>query len=208
MATKERAFQEIKLSSEHKVNCWCIDIPQDMDGIASYVHAVKFKGIGSWYNPATLGLTLKGLGSLTKLWVFGTVIPDEVPAQISRGEFGREITTLTILFPPCTLATIVSMILSLPDLKTLCVTANGIVSGEPLSTHPASPQKGPLDLLQLRGDVSGLVEALAKFRFISRRLSLGVYIPGIEQLITCSSETVVELNLCGMWFLGISRQQK
>jgi len=65
------------------------------------------------------------------------------------------------------------MVLSLPNLKVLGINAAGFESEEPLSTH----RRGALDLLQLRGYLSGLGETLAKSRFTSRRLSLDVRNP-------------------------------
>ena len=59
-------------------------------------------------------------------------------------------------------------ILSLPNLKVLCIMAAKFELEEPFSTHYAPPQKGPLDLLELRGDVGGLGETLTESRLSSR----------------------------------------
>ena len=174
--SQRRAFQEIKFFSEGEVDYGCTGILRDPDGIASYVHAVRFEGINSWNDPATFGRALKNLGSLTTLWVTRTEIPDELPDQI----------------------------LSLPNLKVLRIMAAKFEPKEPLPTHPAPPQKGPLDWLELRGDVSGLGETLAKSRLTSRRLSLALRIAGIEQLIVHSSKTVVELKLYGTCYMHSS----
>jgi hypothetical protein len=124
------------------------------------------------------------------------MIPDELPGHILRGEFGKGINILYLWFPCCALATMMSII-SLPNLKELSIGNAGITSEEPLPTHPVTPQRGPLDLLQLHGQVGGVGETLAKSRFISRHLSLDVHIPSIEQLIILFSEAVVELTLHG-----------
>jgi len=167
---QQRAFQEIKFFSEDEVNRWCTGILRDPDGIASYVRVVRFEGITSWNDPATFGRAIKTLGSLTELWVSWTEIPDELPG----------------------------IILSLPNLNVLSITTAMFEWKEPLSTRPTPLKKGPLDLLELRGYVGGLGETLAKSRLIYRRLSLASHIPGMEQLIVDSSETVVELKLYGM----------
>jgi len=198
--SQQRAFEKIGFYSEDEMDRWCTNVAQGSDGLFSYVRHIALEEIASWNDPAAPGRVLKNLGSLKTLWVCYSAIPDELPAQILRGEFGKEITTLYIGAPPCALAPIVSIILSLPNLKRLCVDAYGIEPGEPLSTHPVSLQKGPLDFLDINGDTCGLGEALAKSRLTSRHLSLGVNAPGVKQLIMRSSETVVGLNLYGVWF--------
>jgi len=179
---------------------WCTNVSQGSDGLSSYVRHVTFEHIASWNDPVAPGRVLKNLGSLTSLRVSESVIPNELPAQISRGEFGKEITILHIFWPRCTLAPIVSMILSLPNLKTLCIMGYVIDSGGPLPTHPVALQKEPLDFLTMCGDMCGLGEALVRSRLTSRRLSLEVCSPSVKQLIMRSSETVVELRLDGVWF--------
>jgi hypothetical protein len=100
------------------------------------------------------------------------------------------------------------MILSLPDLKELSVEECPDTMEGPLPTYSVTPQRGPLDSLELHGEVVGIGEALAKSRFISSRLSLDVDITGVEQLLMLSSEIVVELELHGVWFLRILRPSR
>ena len=195
------------IESEYEAHLWCKNVSQESDGISSFVHFAHFIGIPWWNEPALFGRVLKGLTSLTSLWVFDTGIPDELQDRISRGELGKEITTLGFLFPLCTHATIMSLVLSLPSLKKLVVQGNGLTSEEPLPIHTATPHGGPLDRLQLRGDVSGVGETLVKSRFMSRRLIFDLSIPCAEQLIALSAETMAELQLYGVWFLWIFRQQ-
>jgi len=89
---------------------------------------------------------------LTELWVSRTEIPDELLGQI----------------------------LSLPNLKALCIMAAKFESEGPFLTHSAPPQKGPLDLLEFRGDVGGLGETLTESRLTSHRLSFVVRIQSVE----------------------------
>jgi len=205
--SQQRAFKCIVIESEHEAHLWCKNISQESDGISSFVHFAHFISIPWWNEPALFGRVLKGLTSLTSLWVFDTGIPDELQDCISRGELGKEITTLGFLFPLCTHATMMSLVLSLPNLKKLVVQGNGLTSEELLPMHTATPCGGPLDRLQLRGDVNGVGETLVKYQFMSRRLILDLSIPCAEQLIVLSAETVVELQLYGVWFLWIFRQQ-
>jgi hypothetical protein len=130
--------------------------------------------------------------------MYETEIPEEFPGHISHGEFGKGITTLYLQYTYCTLVTVTSMILSLPDLKRLCVEECQDIEEEPLPAYSVAPQRGPLDSLELLGYVGGVGETLAKFRFISSRLSLDADITSVEQLLICSSETVIELQFHGV----------
>jgi len=185
------------------VKRWCTDIPRDSDGISSYVRHVIFEEIYSWTEPTLLCRLLGSLSSLTALSMFKVEIPDEFPGHLSRGEFGKGITTLYLRSLSSTVETLTLMILSLPNLKELHIEDCEDVPEGPLPTYPATPQRGPLDSLELHGDdMDEIGETLAKFRFTSRRLTLDVYISGIEQLLLLSSEMVVELTLRGVWFFS------
>jgi len=196
--SQQRALERIKFRSEAQVSRWCTDFPQDPEGIVSYVHVAEFAGIGSWYDPTIFGRALKSLGSLTELWVSKTGIPDELPGQITRGELGKEITVLRFWWSSCTLATVMSVILSLPSLDVLSIAHPGVESKGPLQSHPVASQRTPLDLLGLWGNVGGIGKALTKSGFTFRRLSLDVDLSGVEQLIVLSSETMVKLTLYGV----------
>jgi hypothetical protein len=195
--SQRRVLSTIPFSSEDKVNRWCTDIPRDSDGISSYVRHVKIHNIFRWAEPALFSRMLGTLSSLTTLRMYSTEIPDELPAHISRGEFGKGITTLYLRCEYCKLATVTSMILSLPDLKELSVVCEGELE-EPFLTDSVTPQREPLDSLELLGYVGGIGEALAEYRFISNRLFLDIDITGMDQLLMLSSETVVELELRGV----------
>ena len=203
--SQQRVLGIITFSSEGKVKCWCTEIPRDSNGISSYVRHVNIEEIYSWVEPALLSRMLGSLNSLTALSIFTTQIPDELPGHISRGEFGKGITALDLCIPYCTFATLISTILSLPDLEELCVGECEAVPEGPLPTYPVTPQRRPLDFLELYGSVDGIGEALTKSRFTSSHLSLDVGITDVEQLLLLSSETVVELYLRGAWSLWILR---
>ena len=196
--SQRRAFDTMSFSSEDKINRWCTDIPRDSDGISSYIHHVSIEDISSWAEPALFSRILDILSSLTTLLVSETEIPDELPGHISRGELGKGITTLYLCFSHCTVTTLASMILSLPDLKELSVEYCGVTLEEPLPAYSATPQRGPLNSLELHGYMEGVGEALARLRLISSHLSLHLHIPDIEQLLMISSETVVKLQLHGV----------
>ena len=205
--SQQRVLATISFRSEGEVKRWCTDIPRDSDGISSYVCHVDLVGIYFWTEPALLSRMLGSLNSLAALSIYGMVIPDELPGRISQGELGKGITTLDLHLSYCTLATLTSMILSLPSLKELSVEDliedyEAMMPNEPFSTYSVTPERGPLDSLKLYRCLDGVGEALAKFRFTSRRLDLRVDITGIKQLLLLSSEMVVELTLWGVWFFS------
>ena len=203
--SQKRVLGTIAFSSEHEVKRWCTDIPQDSDGISSYVRHVTIKRIHSWTEPGLFSRLLRSLSSLKALSMYRIEFPDEFPGHISRGEFGKGITTLHLRFLYYRLPTLTSAILSLPDLKELRVEQCKAKPGGSLPTYSITPERGPLESLELLGRVDGIGEALAKFRFTSRRLSLDVGTPNVEQLLLLSSKTVVKLRLCGAWSLWILR---
>ena len=206
--SQQRAFDTISFFSEGEVNRWCTDIPHSSDGISSYVRHLKIGGISSWAEPTLLSRMLESLSSLNTLSMDATEIPDELPGRISRGEFGNGITALHLGISSYAPATMTSMILSLPNLKELYIEDWEVMLEGPLPTHPVAPQRGPLDSLELRGWWDGVGEALAKSRLTFSRLSSDVGITGITQLLLVSSETLVELTLCGAWFLRVPRPSR
>jgi hypothetical protein len=196
--SQQRAFSAISFQSEDEVSRWCKGIPRDSDGISSYVRRVTVKYIRDWTEPVLFNRLLGTLSSLTTLSMYKTEIPDELPGHISRGEFGKGITVLYLLYQHCTLATMTSMVLSLPDLKELSIEQCRFTSEGPLPTYSITPQSRPLDSLELHGYVGGIGKALAKSRLTSNRLTMDVDTPGMEQLLMLSSEAMVELILRGV----------
>ena len=182
------------------MDLWYSDVQRGRDDrIVSYVGFAKFRGIDSWNEPTLFGRVLKGLCSLTTLEVNRCAISDGLPGQILRGEFDRGITKLCLRFPYCNLSTIASMILSLPDLKKVTVTAaSEKPSRQPLSTSIA-PQGRSLDLLELYSYSNEVAEALIQARVTSRCICLGSGISSVHWLLAISSKTLVALMLEGAW---------
>jgi len=198
LRSQQRAFEKITIRSEYKAKLWCKNISQEPDGTSSFVRIIHFMDIPSWDEPALFGRVLKGLTSLIALWASHTEIPDELRNHISRGELGKTITTLGFIFPVCTHATIMTIVLSLPSLEKLIVQDNGFMEDEPLSIHPVTSRRKPLDWLILLGYVDGVEEILVKYRFTSRHLVIDLSTPCTRQLIMLSAEVMVELNLYGV----------
>ena len=140
--------------------------------------------------------------------MYGIEIPDEFPGHISCGEFGKGITTLDLRSLCCRLPTLTSMTLSLSNLKKLRIKHYGTIPERPLPTYPVTPERGPLDLLELLGHVDEIGETLTESRLTSRHLSLDVCFTNMGRLVSLFSETVVELKLCGAWSLWILRRSE
>ena len=197
--SQQRILDSITFPSHDMVDRWYSDVQRGSDDrIVSYVGFAKFRGIDSWNEPTLFGRVLKGLCSLTTLEVNRCAISDELPGQILRGEFGRGITKLCLWIPDCNLSTIASMILSLPDLKKVTVTAaSEKPSKQPLSTS-IPPQRRSLDLLELYSYSNEVAEALIQARLTSRCICFGGAISSVHRLLATSSETLVALMLDGV----------
>ena len=176
-----------------------MNIPKNLDGIPSYVRHVQVRGIHSWENPGVFVRVLKTFSSMESLTMAGVNIPplDEVPGPVSFGEFGKALTSLTLLSQSCTLVTIMSFILSLSNLEELFIEHVGTVSEEPLSILPDTSHREPLRWLVLQGVPNALGTALVQYRFTCNSLGLDVCSHSIGQLIALSSEMLVNLSLQG-----------
>jgi hypothetical protein len=195
--SQELFFALVTFRSERSLVLWCTNIPQDPGGIPSYVRSAEFHDIHFSREPALFGRILKTFTSMTSLEI---TIAD-LPSSLPFGEFGRNIEYLVLLSPRCTVATIRALVFSLPNLESFSLF--GGVRGDPFSENPLSilphaPQRRQLVELKLYGTASGVGIALAECGFTSRKLSTSVSGAGLEQLLTLSSEVIVELQLYGM----------
>ena len=197
--SQQRILDSITFSSQDNVDRWYWDVQRGRNRVVSYVRSAKFRGIGSWIEPALFGRVLKGFCSLTTLEVDICAIPDELQDQILRGEFGRGITNLSLRLPRCDLSTVASMILPLPDLKKLTVTVIEKPPKQPSST-PIAPQRRSIDVLKLYLYANEVAEALIQARLTSRCICVGHAISSVHRVLAISSETLVALTLEGGWF--------
>ena len=206
--SQQHYFASVEFSCEDHIVRWCAKIPQDPDGIPSYVRSVRFLCIHHWREPALFGRVLKTFTSMTNLWIDETDIPqpDKVPGSVSFDEFGKEIKHLTLWSIRCPVATIVSMVLSFPNLEDFIAT--GLPSGEIPAILPHTPQRRPLASLRLYAPTCGIGPAMARCGLKSYRLSLCLSDAGLVQILTLSSRVVVELELYGMWSSRSIREQK
>ena len=136
------------------------------------------------------------------LWIANTRIPqpDQLPDSVSFGEFGKTVEFLMLSSPLCAAATIASLVLSFPNLEDFLFTGGeGEVSKMPDATLPRAAQRRPLVSLVLCGVEDRVGFAPAQCGLTSRKVSLAVCDAGLEQLLTLSSEVMVELALFGVW---------
>ena len=206
--SQECLFTVVDFSSERDLVLWCANIPQGPGGIPSYVRTVRFQDIPTWDEPALFGRVLKTFTSMTSLLTIEATVPqlDELSGSVPFGEFGKKTKFLVLMSPQCTVATIVALVFSFPNLERCFLI--GVVSEEPLSILPRAPQRGPLVSLRLHADKSGIGIALAQCGLTSRKLSLIASDDGVEQLISLSSEVIADLELYGMWPLVTLRKQR
>ena len=206
--SQECLFTVVEFSSERDLVLWYVNIPQGPGGIPSYVRTVRFQDVPTWHEPALFGRILKTFTSMTSLLMVKTTVPqlDELSGSMSFGEFGEKIKLLALTLPQCTVAMIVALVLSFPNLEDFSLT--GAVSEEPLPILPHAPQRRPLVSLRLHAARGGVGTALAQCGLASRKLSLIASDAGVEQLLTLSSEVTTDLELYGVWPLVTLKEQK
>ena len=201
--SQQRNFVSITFRSQDNVYHWLSNVQSGQNKIVPYIRSAQFRNISSWNKPTLFCRALQGFCSLTTLSVYRSMIPDELLGHISRGEFGRGITALYLEYPQCELSTIISMILSLPDLRKLVAKSGGTTSSQQPSTSSVAPCRGPFDLLGLYYGANGIAEALIQSRIASRYICLGAAISSVHQLLALSSESLKVLMLEGLWFLQV-----
>ena len=151
--SQQRHFETIYVSSARQVVLWETKIPQDPDGIVSYVRHVRFDcARRTSLEPTTFGRLLKSFKSMVSLTMQNTEIPlpEELRGPISLGEFGNGVTRLVLvheLYAPLT--AVISFIFSFPSLKELVINCINLTSYEPLPILPGASKRGPLESLIL-----------------------------------------------------------
>ena len=199
----QRHLRAVVFSVESDLARWCRNIPQDPDGIPSYVEDVLFHRICRWSDPAILVRVLKRLSRVKILRFFGTSVPcGKVQSIASSGAFGRELTSLVFICPYSAVSTLMPLISSLQNLRELRIQRS--FPGVPRSLAPEHIQiwkRGPLKSLELWGVWDQEAEYIARCGITTRELSLCMSDNMIEKIIACSSETVEKLVLRGAWFL-------
>ena len=200
--SQQHHFSHLTFARECEVVSWYTNIPQDPDGIPSYVQDVEFQTIRLWRDPTLFSRVLKCFSRVRFLTIFETgVTYDELYDVVSSGEFGRQLTSLILLLPLCTPPTLMLLITSFPNLKELIV--NGVAEVSVASTAQTPPdmvwKMGTLELLELSWVRSKVIHSIARCGITSRRINLAVGDGMTEKILANSSEAVVELIFQGTW---------
>ena len=203
--SQQRVFQRIRFVFEPGVKTWHMNTREDPDRIPSYVQSANFYSIKKWSDSALFSNVLENFSSLNQLGIHGIEITDEMAESIQSGRFGEGVTTLHVWSPICSISTVISMILSLPNLQRLFIENKGNMSGEAPPTYHATSRREPLTMLTLHGDVGEAVKALAESHFVSRRLSLSLDAETLStrQFLVLSSEILNKLTIGGVqpWYI-------
>ena len=175
---------------------WDTNISKDPDGIPSYVLRVHVLNVSYWREPALFVRVLKTFSSMESLEMVATTIPppEKLP---SFSEFGSKFTRLNLFAQSCTLATIMTFILSLQNLEDLVTDDVRITPGKPFSTLLEASHRRPLRGLLLQNTSRAFGMALVQYRLTCNSLCLNVDDCSLEQLITVSSQTMTDLSLRG-----------
>ena len=205
--SQQRMF-EFVLFMFQELDLWEFNIPQDSDGIPSYVRHVRFKyTYFSAFEPGTLARVLKTFTSMISLEIDDTSLPppDELAVPASLGEFGRSITRLTLVYVVDPVTVVASFVFSFPNLKELVIDNIDFYPNEPISIIPDTLQRGPLERFVLQDCREEDFILLAQWKLASRWLSLNPSVMGMGLLLEISSEMVTTLELIGVQLLRAFR---
>ena len=198
--SQRRYFSNLVFSAEREVFLWRANIPQELNGIPSYVRNVEFRGIHSWAEPTLFGRVLWCFRRIRTLTIYEAEAPaSEIDKIVARSEFGKEVTSLAFVVPgSATVSGLMGLALSCPKLQFLELTQ---LDSEPPSSIPLDKtwQGGPLRSLKLFILHGKDINLLASCGITSHKLGLHIYDPMVEKVITLSSETMNELLLRGSW---------
>ena len=204
--SQRRYFSNLVFSTEREVFLWRANIPQELNGIPSYVRNVEFRGIHSWAEPTLFGWVLRCFRRIRTLTIYETEAPpSEIDKIVARSEFGKEVTSLTFIVPFSATVPLMGLALSCPKLQNLELTQTDF---EPPSSIPLDKtwQGGPLRSLRLFILDGEGIDLLASCGITSHKLDLHIADERIEDVIASSSETVRELVLRGLRLLELYGQ--
>ena len=195
--SQQRNFEFVLFLSDDVI-FWEANIPQNPNGIPSYVRHVRFKHFPPRLEPGILSRVLKTFTLMASLDIDNTHLPppEELVVPVSLGEFGKGITRLTLVFVTQPPAKIRSLIFSLPNLKELII--HNVVFDGSLPVVSDTAQRGPLELFVVLGNQLELYTGLAQWELASCKLSVDPSSNGIELLIKISSGMMEALTLIGV----------
>ena len=150
--SQQRRFENIWFMNEDHAARWYTRIPQDPEGIPSYVHSAQLSGLSHCREPGMLNRILRCFVKLRSLRLIQVELSllSRQRNPILFDNFGTGITELLINKPICTYGSFVSLILSLPNLRTL-VTVIPEPKGALPPTLPNNPKRVLKELRMYRG---------------------------------------------------------
>ena len=198
--SQQRTF-EFVLFESHDITRWEANIPQDLDGIPSYVRHVRFKYLPRRLLSGTLSRLLGTFKLMTSLDIESSrlPLPDELAVPVSLGKFGKGITRLTLVHMREQISVITTFIFSFQNLKELVI-AKVDSWTDNLKSPPIIPeifQRGMSEVFIVPWCRGLPYNNIALWRLAPRRLSLGSSAKGMDLIIRGSSEMVAELTLMG-----------
>ena len=197
--SQQCTFAHVMFRSERRVVLWYTNIPQDPDGIPSYVQTSSFFGI-EWQDPTLFGRVVKCFSNLKSLSFIDGPIPEPgvLDGSVPFGEFSQQITYLALHAVTCSTTTMMSLILSLPNLQDLSLIETETGEDETAISLGESRSK-VLGLLQLQDVRASVVTAITQCSFTSRKMYMsGLSEVDMARLLAPSSQTLAILELGGM----------
>ena len=119
--SQQRHFENIWFRNEDLAGRWYTRIPQDPEGIPSYVHSAQFSGLIDCREPGMLNRILRCFVDSRSLRLVQVELSllSEQQNPVLFNNFGAGVTELLINNPVRTYGTLILLILSLPSLETL-----------------------------------------------------------------------------------------
>jgi len=156
-----------------------------------------------WSKPILFGRVLKCFSKLKSLAMLGTTIPEpeELDGSIPFGGFGQQISQLILCSIGCATTTLMSLILSLPNLRELSL--NDVETEGESSVPLEGSQSKTLRLLELHDVTANIVATLSRYGFTSRQISMGALAESLSvtQLLAPSSQILACLELNGACYV-------
>ena len=206
--SQRRHFRAITLNQRGIVR-WYTKIPQDPNGIPSYVQVVVLDAVTHCFEPYTLAGLLPSLLNLRDLFVIDTDLTllgePQGGNSVSFDHSYQSVTQLWLICNAFALPTFNSLVLSLPNLTTLSILRpRSIVSGS-TPTAPPVPAR-VLEWFNLSANGASAFTVAFQFRpFKFRNLTLACDRESVlSQFIGNSATTVETLSINSMSFCSQS----
>ena len=201
--SQQGLFERVAYKSEDLAYRWHTRIPQDPEGIPSYVRSVQVQDLTHCREPGMLHSILRCFANLTSLDLgrIDLSLLSEPGNPTLFGHFWRKLANLSINNTTCTYGTLVPLILSFPSLERLLLSRLEL-GGTPLSTLPDTPKRVS-QALWVHGGCQNVLMTLARFPFSFRTITVARApsdVPpsgDLRALLAASSGIVEKVTMCG-----------